>query len=1039
MKKQVNTFRTKTVCSLLLIALALVVGITAAIFGGSAPTVKAEEPTLETAVNLDNMYALGTEFTVPKTNIVDGGNTYPATAIVRYPDGNAYSGERVTLNIAGKYVLEYRAETESGMVSVKKEFSVSEYLYNVSGKYSTASYGTVENAEERPGIATELVYGERLMFNNVINLKGYTKNDKIAEVFVNPVKQGQCDALNIVFVLTDAYDSENYITIMGKRLDRDPLTANWVEKSSYTTANAVGQPATGLENNPSKADFEYEGTKYCLHQNDMYGAGIAFSMAGIPNVNGDCSDIGQPTDIATQSFSISMDYEARKIYANGIIVTDLDDITMFKSVQWNGFTNNECLLSIYATSYKQDEFRFVCTEIDGITGDMLEAGLVVDNKAPVLTLDNGEYTDGFPNAIVGKPYRIPAVTAYDDTDKSVPVKARVYSNYGNKAQINVDLIGGAFTPERAGDYTVIYSASDKFGNSETLRHDITAVVDETRLSIEFGEHTLNGFAGQSVTVAVPQVNNAHGKPAVKITAKFAGENIATEIATSGENAYVFRPMYAGEWQIEYTYSDYIEQKTESYVLVVSPSDMPYIAEEVVLPKYIIKGAIYSVPELNGITFDTGKPIETKTEVYLKQDDGEERKLSGARFTSYANRKTTLIYRLGSGDNTVEKTYECATVDVGYDKLNLRIKDYFVGENFTSEAFNDRISVTTQEVGSQSFEFINALQTFDFRTVFRISASANKFNTLNIYLTDYADPTVTVKVTYRRYRAGNTVFTVNDGEQEYVSTGDFIESSSDSFRLIYNNATRRISPSADFGVEVKTDLSGKPFGGFTGGMAYMRVEIPDATGTAGIEFMSINNQPMSRVAIDLLRPELSAAPVRGERYVGDSITLDAVYAADVLDPDVRFTMSVTTPDGQYVTASDGTVLSRSANPSKAYTFVLDKIGSYTVLYECYDSMDNKTVYSYVINVVDIEAPHIALGGHATEANVGDTVVVATADVTDNVTQECTLQIKVKLPNGSFVTLAGNSFKAVAAGTYTVYYFAYDENFNTASVNYEINVK
>ena len=64
-------------------------------------------------------------------------------------------------------------------------------------------------------------------------------------------------------------------------------------------------------------------------------------------------------------------------------------------------------------------------------------------------------------------------------------------------------------------------------------------------------------------------------------------------------------------------------------------------------------------------------------------------------------------------------------------------------------------------------------------------------------------------------------------------------------------------------------------------------------------------------------------------------------------------------------------------------------------------------------------------------------MAQASVTDNYT-ECTLQIKLKLPSGKIVGLPGNSFVATAAGEYTVYYFAYDADFNPACVSYVISV-
>ena len=121
-------------------------------------------------------------------------------------------------------------------------------LYDV-GKKSTAGFGTAENARSRPGIVASLAYGDRFYYNKVINLNEKKKSDILAALFVDPKKQGLSDALHVVFVLTDLYDRDNYITVKCKRLDRDPLEFVWQETNVYVMANAAGQSPSGLEKN----------------------------------------------------------------------------------------------------------------------------------------------------------------------------------------------------------------------------------------------------------------------------------------------------------------------------------------------------------------------------------------------------------------------------------------------------------------------------------------------------------------------------------------------------------------------------------------------------------------------------------------------------------------------------------------------------------------------------------------------------------------------------------------------------------------------
>lgn len=996
----------------------------------------AAEATLTEVINFESTYALGTEFTIPVSSIEFDGVSYPAEAILRYPDGGAFSGEKATLDVKGKYVLEYRATTPKGVKSIEKEFVVSEALYSVGSK-STAGYGTAENASERPGIVTSLAYGDKLLFNQVIDLSENTKEETIATLFVNPIRQGLADALNVVFVLTDMYNAENYVTVTAKRLERDPLQAAWQELNTYVTVNAAGQAPTGLERSGSGA-FSWEGGTYHLHRNDIYGMATKFSMAGIPNVNGDCSKIGEPTDIASQSLSLSMDYANRRVYVNDSIVADLDDVSMYPSLQWSGFSTGECLLSIYATSYNQDTFNFVLTEADGLRGEALAEDYIVDAQAPAVETVYGDYAEtGFPEAVVGRTYPVPAVSVSDNMDKNVKVTTKVYRDYGQLSQVNVMLKDGAFIPTKEGTYTVIYTATDNAGNSTQHRFDVRANVCDAPLGIELAGGDGEGETGVLLRVASAEVSNPQGRSVVSVTARHLSSGVVTEIPTSGENAYAFRPLYAGEWEIKYVYADYMETKAESYTITVNKSAQPYIAKEVTLPKYVIKGATYALPVLYGYVFESGSPVEEKAEVYLQDDEKTERKISGSGFTSYAKEYTTVIYRLGSGESVAEKRYTIPVVDVGYDANELRIKDYFVGSAFTAEARNDRIALLTEQSGTQSFTFINALQVFDFRTVFHVSTAANKFKAINVYLEDSENSGITVKVTYTRNTAGNTLFTVNDGTTTYQSTGDFVESSVENFRLVYNNSTRKISPSTAYGVTVEKDLNGNDFGGFPSGKVYMKVELVGITGKAGVEFLNINNQPMSKVGYDLLRPEISTTPVVGERYLGDEVVIPATFASDVLDPDIDFIMYVQTPGGEYVTSKDGVLLDESADPTRDYTVLASEYGSYTIYYECTDTMNPKIIYSYVFTVVDTSAPEITLSGKVTEAKVGDTVIVAQASAKDDYT-ECNVMIKVKLPSGAILSIPGNSFVATVAGEYTVYYFAYDESFNLSTASYVVNV-
>ena len=202
-------------------------------------------------------------------------------------------------------------------------------------------------------------------------------------------------------------------------------------------------------------------------------------------------------------------------------------------------------------------------------------------------------------------------------------------------------------------------------------------------------------------------------------------------------------------------------------------------------------------------------------------------------------------------------------------------------------------------------------------------------------------------------------------------------------------------------------------------------------------LNLNNQSLSKVNYDLIKPEVSSSSLVGERYIGDHIVIEPTYMADVLDPYLSYKMYVKTPSGKYAVATDGTVLKEGINPENKYVVIAEEYGSYSVYYECLDMNKNKTIYSYVFTIVDVNAPEATLSGSVSNAKVGDTIVVPSVNGIDDYTS-VSYMISVKYPDSTRVTLKGNSFIATMAGEYTVVYFVYDESFNLTTLTYVINV-
>lgn len=76
------------------------------------------------------------------------------------------------------------------------------------------------------------------------------------------------------------------------------------------------------------------------------------------------------------------------------------------------------------------------------------------------------------SANIGDTISLPAATATDNADGSVSVSVRVI--FGNT---EVAVTENQFTAEKYGTYTVIYTATDKAGNSQDIRFNVVVMKD----------------------------------------------------------------------------------------------------------------------------------------------------------------------------------------------------------------------------------------------------------------------------------------------------------------------------------------------------------------------------------------------------------------------------------------------------------------------------------------------------------------------------------------------------------------------------------
>ena len=168
-------------------------------------------------------------------------------------------------------------------------------------------------------------------------------------------------------------------------------------------------------------------------------------------------------------------------------------------------------------------------------------------------------------------------------------------------------------------------------------------------------------------------------------------------------------------------------------------------------------------------------------------------------------------------------------------------------------------------------------------------------------------------------------------------------------------------------------------------------------------------------------------------LGTSVFVPKAYVYDVLSYSSTIKMSVITPDGSYIY--------QNVAP-RACTIDFTEYGRYRVSYTIADNggKGQSRTYTYIFDCLDKEPPTITVDGqYNAEYNANKDIAVLQAEATDNYSATT---ITVWIYNNSTMVRTpvsmGEKVK-LAAGKYTIVYYATDENGNFATQKFDITVK
>lgn len=1017
MKKRANILLALGLSSALCFSLASVIQTNAGAEG---------EGTFSLDGELEESYDVGERLNLPKGTFTVDGKNYEAVTTLYYPDGTVTAADSVTLKTEGRYTLEYTC-TQTGQAE-EYTFTVDKDLIEFDGEgliKSSSVYGKDESVYDTglTGLNVELYANETMNFNQVIDLNDFSAGESIFKMYVIPETLGYYNARTLKFRFTDIYDPDNYVDVYASAMQvAEPEKETNVTKfnTTYLLGGANGQVPTGIEWRNT------DGTLYTVHQANLFGFLAPVSPYGYKN---------KQENVGKEYLELGFDLNEKTVTSTSSegksnVVVDLD--AEYMNTKWKGFTTGEVRLSVTAREYRTNKipYRMIFTEIGGA-----ELKGTEDKEGPEITVDFGEYEENnLPEAFKGEEYPFFDFTAYDYFTEVKSTSVKVFYDYNSSARKEVTIKNGKFVPDRTGQYTIEYTATDYYGNENKKTVEILSVLPKKPALDISSERVTEVSAGDTVQIADVSASGGSGEVEVTVFAK-NGEHEA-EI-TDGK----FTADYAGEYTITYTAADFLGNTAEEeYKVTVKDDKKPEILDDACLPKYLLEGFEYKVPVPTGLSYGAGTQ-KTNVTVRITDGNGTTECTTGRHtFKADQNGKAEIKYIVTDKNGTTEKSYTLPVLTVkngtGYD-----LSKYFYSDTVTAEARqNDILLSAASGTKEQTVEFVNAVITDGLNLGVKVNSAENNFSSFSIYLTDAENENISIRLQFvKGADAGSDSYMIYNGDDKLLIDPSFYND--EEIALTYSESDRNIHI-VNAAAKITETVSGETFEGFSGKKVYVRFVFEEVSGAARISVSKINSQLMSNYSGDSVKPMVYIFGEYAKKYsLNDTIPVLNALAGDVIDPSPDITVTLTDHNGEIVTSVDGVRLENVSAEEVLY-FKAEKYGNYLLTYTATDEAGKTTTYYRAINVEDIVPPEIQVNGEIAETvKTGSDVAVPFASVTDNLDEAPMLLRILVLPDGSQTILSetADAFRAVYSGVYKLRYIAWDSEGNFSMTEFTVTAE
>ncbi len=980
--------------------------------------------------NIGDVYELPT--------VVDGQTV---SARVTTPGGTVYAAKRLELSEVGRYTVEY-INSDGDVVATKYCVAVR----RPTDMFSTNNYATIDGIEtykytsspSLTGVKFTVSSGASITLDREIDMTTRTKNDVLTSIVVQPAVQGARDFGRMILTFSDVDDPSVYFTVIATSGNQDTKGNGG---RAYIRAGGNGQLAGGYEELSGTLEF---------NTTDIYGARAPFSFQA-EVLNNDPSRFEYAMKLCYDSDENAL-YLANgeaSLYGKPYRIVDFDEVSNFGTNLWSGFPSGKAKMTVTFDYFINKTGSIIVTEADGI--DFSQSSLP-DTEAPEITVDlNGE--NKAPTSYVGATYNVFDATAVDFYDLETEVTSKVYYVNGEN-RYDVEVKNGAFVTNRVGLYEIVYSATDKSGNTATETVTMYCVSKHNDIVFNDIAESIETVVFDTVTLVAAddvRVTGGNGKLTRTLTL-YTPENQVVDLI---DGAFV--PTSVGMYRAEYKATDFFGEVGIAVVEInVAATDKPIFIGTISLPDVLINGFTYEFPAVEAKVVQNNQVVDAVVKYFV---NGTE--ITGGTFVVDSQEATVkaecVAYASGEGE-TVSISKEIRVVD---GEKGVKQQNYFYSEDGNVTATLEKDYVALNAVADGSVSFANKLSNGELSAKFSYLPKAIGFSSVDVTLSsaNNTNKTVTFSVTFSSL--GLTVSTKSLSSTDFAIKSDV---NYNYFTIAYDAATYRfldVNDKAMCVIDCYDD--GTKFEGFDGGI-YLSVKFNSVKMASQLFVTGINNQSFGYKYSeddpvgDVNAPQITINGVYNRRLdLGATLTIYTATAFDVLNQVESFSLSVYDPDNIAVL--------KNVSPDKEYTIQLDKIGRYRIIYSAKDTSGNNKVANAgtTISVLDVIEPELEVNSKLkTEYKVGAKITLPEFTVSDN-TENVYCDVYLLLPtnetrillhyvNGettSYLTFtdthypssfkaSDNQFIAETAGTYVLTYIAYDDNFNYVRYTIEFTV-